>query len=44
VAESAKRIGGVVKGIQTGKVQQYMLIALVLMFSVLIYFVFYMLP
>lgn len=44
VGERAKWLGNVIKVIQTGKVQQYMLIALVFMFAVLFYFVFNMLP
>jgi len=44
VGESAKRIGNMIKVIQTGRVQQYMLIALVFVFATLIYFVFNVLP
>ena len=44
VGESAKWLGSKFKFIQTGKVQQYMLIALVLMFAALFYFMFNVLP
>jgi hypothetical protein len=44
IGERAKWIGNIVKVIQTGKVQQYMLIALVFMFAALFYFIFNMLP
>jgi hypothetical protein len=40
VAETTKKIGGVVKAIQTGRVQQYMILALVSVaaFSALFYY------
>jgi len=44
VGESTKWLGNVIKGIQTGKVQQYMLIALIFMFAALFYFIFIVLP
>jgi len=44
VGESAKWVGDKIKVIQTGKIQQYMLIALVFMFAALFYFVFITLP
>jgi NADH-quinone oxidoreductase subunit L len=40
VGEGSKWLGEKIKVIQTGKVQQYMLIALVFVFSVVLYFVF----
>jgi hypothetical protein len=39
VGEGTKRIGIRFRVIQTGKIQQYMLIALVLLFGVLVYFI-----
>jgi len=44
VGEGAKWLGNKMKVIQTGKVQQYMLIALVFVFAALFYFVFNVLP
>jgi NADH-quinone oxidoreductase subunit L len=40
VGEGSKWLGEKIKVIQTGKVQQYMLIALVFVFSVVLYFIF----
>ena len=40
VGESIKRIGRSIKIIQTGRVQQYLLMALVLAFGAMFYFVF----
>ncbi len=44
VGEGVKRIGGKIKVIQTGKIQQYMMIALVIAFAALFYVVFNILP
>ncbi len=44
VGERAKWVGNKIRVIQTGKVQQYMLIALVFVFAALFYFVFNLLP
>jgi NADH-quinone oxidoreductase subunit L len=44
VGEGTKKIGSLVKFIQTGKVQQYMVIALIIVFVTLFYFVFNVLP
>jgi NADH-quinone oxidoreductase subunit L len=44
IGERTKWLGNIVKAIQTGKVQQYMLIALVFMFAALFYYVFNVLP
>jgi NADH-quinone oxidoreductase subunit L len=44
IGESAKWVGDKIKVIQTGKIQQYMLIALLLMFTALFYIVFITLP
>jgi hypothetical protein len=44
MGEGAKRVGNKLRVIQTGKVQQYMLIALVFVFAAIFYFVFTMLP
>jgi len=44
VGEGAKWFGDKLKVIQTGKVQQYMLIALVFVFAALFYFMFNLLP
>jgi len=40
VGEGVKRVGRTIKVIQTGKVQQYLLMALVLVFGAMFYFVF----
>jgi NADH-quinone oxidoreductase subunit L len=44
VGESAKWFGNKIKVIQTGKVQQYMVIALVFVFAAIFYFLFNLLP
>jgi NADH-quinone oxidoreductase subunit L len=44
VGEGVKRMGSVIKGIQTGKIQQYMVIALVVAFTALFILVFNVLP
>ncbi|MCJ7703298.1 MAG: hypothetical protein MUO62_17075, partial [Anaerolineales bacterium] len=44
VGESAKWFGNKLRVIQTGKIQQYMVIALVFVFAALFYFVFNLLP
>jgi NADH-quinone oxidoreductase subunit L len=44
VGERTKWLGNVIRAIQTGKVQQYMLIALVFMFAALFYYFFNVLP
>jgi NADH-quinone oxidoreductase subunit L len=44
VGESTKKLGDKIKVIQTGRVQQYMLIALVFVFAAIFYYVFNVLP
>jgi NADH-quinone oxidoreductase subunit L len=44
LGEGVKKMGIVVKGIQTGKIQQYMVIALVIAFAALFFIAFNVLP
>jgi len=44
VGESSKWVGNKIKNIQTGRIQQYMVIALAFVFAILFYFIFNQLP